>query len=187
MARPEDSAPRAPRRRRGEQGSAYIIALLALVALTMLGLAAALVTQSEMQVGANERVINRVFYAADSGIATATARALVESSYTAHDFATQDKPGTITLQNQVRVSVFFPIRDSPCNLCEINNAGTYSEKAYRKINHAVTSTASRMGLDSSTTLAQKVVAAMVEVQPWKANVEAYAPINDPDQLKELRF
>ena len=183
---PSTSSPAFSARRR-ERGSAYIIALLALVTLTMLGLAAALVTQSEMQVGANERVINRVFYAADSGISTATARALVESSYTPHTYATRDKPGTITLQNQVRVSAFFPILDGPCNLCEINNAGTYSEKAYRKINHAVTATAARMSLDASSTLAQKVVAAMIEVQPWKANVEAYTPINDPDQLKELRF
>ena len=170
-----------------QQGSAYIIALLALVTLTMLGLAVSLVTQSEMQVGANERVVNRVFYSADSGIATATARALVESSYTAHTFSTQDKPGTVIMQNEVRVSPFYPILDSPCNLCEINNAGTYSEKAYRKINHAVTATAVRTGLDSTTTVAQKIIAAMVEVQPWKANVEAYAPINDPAQLEVLRF
>lgn len=58
----------APARRRAERGSAYIVALLVLVVLSLLGLSLALITQTEVQIGANELTSHRVFYGADSGI-----------------------------------------------------------------------------------------------------------------------
>ena len=69
------------RKRAHQQGSAYVITLLALVVLTILALSLTLVTQSEMQIGTNERIIQRIFYAADSGIAATTARALVTNDF----------------------------------------------------------------------------------------------------------
>ena len=69
--------PPAGRRHRPAVGSAYLVTLLALVVLTMLALSLSVVTQSEMLIGSNERTIQRVFYAADSGISIATANALV--------------------------------------------------------------------------------------------------------------
>ena len=178
------------RKARRQLGSAYVIALLALVVLTILGLGLALVTQSELQIGSNERVINRVFYATDSGIAVATARALVAAEYGAKKFTVVDatRVGSVALVNEVDVSPFYPIYDAPCNLCEINNAGTYSNKAYRKINHAVTSRGTRRGLDpSSGLLADKTITAMVEVQPQPSSTAAYRPIGDPTQLDKIKF
>lgn len=58
--------------RSGERGSAYIVALMALLVLTLGGLSVALITQTEMQVGVNERLQVRDFYAAESGLAIAT-------------------------------------------------------------------------------------------------------------------
>ncbi len=52
-----------------EQGSAYVVTLLALVVLTILALSLTLLTQSEMQIGTNERIVQRIFYAADAGVA----------------------------------------------------------------------------------------------------------------------
>src|SRR5262249_14397393 len=72
--------------RRGEAGSAYMIVIGALAVLSTIGLALIAVTQTEFQIGGSERVNNRVFYAADSGIAVATARALVSGDYTATTF-----------------------------------------------------------------------------------------------------
>ena len=74
---------RAPRSR-GEAGSAYMAVLLVLVILTIFGLALILITQTEMQVGSNERTLARTFYAADAGIEMATAKALVTSDHAAH-------------------------------------------------------------------------------------------------------
>ena len=62
---------------RSQQGSVYIITLVVLLVLTVLGLSIALITQSEMQIGINERLGETMFYAAGSGIDVATAKALV--------------------------------------------------------------------------------------------------------------
>jgi len=58
-------------RRRGEAGSAYIVTLLALVVLTILALSLTLVTQSELQIGASEKTINRNFYSDESAMGVA--------------------------------------------------------------------------------------------------------------------
>jgi Tfp pilus assembly protein PilX len=166
-----------------------MIVLLVLVVLTILALSLAFLTQTEVQIGGNERVTNRVFYAAESGIAAATARALVTADYKAHVYTFAD-PGTVAslgFTETVDVSPVLPILDSPCNLCEINDAGTYSEKSFRKINHAVTATSTRTYGTSTSPLAQKTLTAMIEVQPWKASPEAYQPLNDPAQLAKIKF
>ena len=56
--------------------------MLVLVVLTILGLALSLITQTETQIGNNERVINRVFYAADSGTHAGLAQVLVSRDFT---------------------------------------------------------------------------------------------------------
>ncbi len=61
------SRPRAARRH-GEAGSVFIVALLALVLLTVIGLSLALVTETEMLLGGNERLITETFYAAETGV-----------------------------------------------------------------------------------------------------------------------
>lgn len=182
--------------RRGERGSAYVAVLVVLVVLTIFGLALALITQTEMQVGSNEKTISRVFYVADSGIELATARALVTSDHRSRDYLMTDSgvslvEGKIQLGTQVSVSPFYPIYDAPCNLCEINNAGAYNERAFRKINHAVTVDAARFATvdkgSNRTPVARKTLSAMVEIQPWKATPEAYAAITDPAELARIKF
>ena len=179
-----------PGARSNERGSAYLITLLALVVLTILGLTLALVTQTELQIGGNERLITRAFYAADSGIDIALSRALVFTDHTEKEFDILDPvAGTsFTMRNHVEVSTFYPILDAPCNLCEINNQGSYADKAFRKINHAVSTTSYRVTLDpASEPIAQKTISAMMEVQPWKALPEAYIALTDPTQLDKIKF
>jgi hypothetical protein len=184
-----------PRTRRGEAGSAYLIVISALAVLTLIGLAVIFATQVELQIGGAERVSNRVFYSADTGIAVATARALVNGAYDAVTFNVQDTAtgSTISAKNQVAVTPFYPINDQPCNLCEINDAGEYGDHGYRKINHAVTVTATRLGTPvaspgaTATALAQKNLTTMVEVQPWKSSPDAYAAANNPSQLANIKF
>ena len=67
---------RSNRTLRRQQGSVYILALLVLLILTIVGLALSLVTQSEMQIGVNERLGHQAFHAATSGIDIAMAKAL---------------------------------------------------------------------------------------------------------------
>lgn len=172
--------------RRGPQsGSAYIVSLLVLLVVSIVGLSLSLITQTEMQVGANERVMQRVFYASDAGIAAATAKSLVKADYSGQVFTVPDvhKPPLLQLRQEVEVSPFLPILTAPCNLCEINNAGQYGTKQYHKITHLVAVLGQRMGGSSTDPIAEKIVSAMVDVQPTEASVEAYLPIDDPAQLE----
>ena len=61
--------------RRREAGSAYLIALLALVVLSVMALSVITVSTTEMETGANERGVTRVFYAAEAGLALGVKRA----------------------------------------------------------------------------------------------------------------
>jgi Tfp pilus assembly protein PilX len=175
------------RRKKGEEGSAYLIVLLVLVVLTILAMGLAVLTQTEVLAGSSEQIIQRVFYAADSGIALSTARVLVQADHGPQTYQVNDPESVLNLQQQVDVSTFLPILDSPCNLCEINNAGTYQDRAYRRINHAVTAIATRDPGGEGLAKGQKAVTAMVEFQPWRQGLEALAAIDDVDQLKQIKF
>ena len=180
---------RARRRISSTEGSIYILTLVALVVLTIVGLSLSMVTQSEMRLGANERPIQRVFYAAGAGIAASTAKALVNADYDGAVFEFSDAAGSglVDFRHEVEVTPFYPILDSPCNLCEINNAGTYSERSYRRVNHALTARAQRVAGDEGTRLAEKMLATMIDVHPWKTGPEAYLYIDSPEELEKIRF
>lgn len=182
-------------RRTGEAGSAYVAVLLVLVILTILGLALSFVTQTEMQSGRNERTVNRVFYAADAGIETAIARALVAADHRGRNFFFTDSgsaltSGTLELGTEVNISDFFPIQEAPCDYCEINNGSGYQGRDYYNITHAVTARATRFAsLDaggSRKVLAQKTISTMVGIQPWKVSNDTLAEtMNDASALQQI--
>ena len=181
---------------RGEAGSAYIVVLLVLVVLAIFGIALSMITQTEMQIGSNERTINRVFYAADAGIELAIARAIVTADHSPQTFTYTDSGANMVnskleMGTRVEVSAFHPIQVTACNLCEINNIGTYQDKAFYKVNHAVTAQASRFATltagDTRTPLAQKTISAMVEIQPFRPSVASLASVNDPVELAKIKF
>ncbi|MDX1630624.1 MAG: pilus assembly PilX N-terminal domain-containing protein [Thermoanaerobaculia bacterium] len=176
-------------RRNTESGSAYIIALLLLVVFTVIGLGLTLITQTEMQLGANEKTLQRSFYAADSGLSLKQAEALTEADFASKTYTLQDlgmaSPGLAT--QEVDTSPFFPIEKSPCNLCDINNQGEYRENSFWRLNYAATAEASRYVGSSAEATSMKTIATMVSVQPWRDSAEAYVPMTQPDELKKIKF
>ena len=168
---------RANRPQRAQRGSVYIITLVVLLVLTLLGLSIALITQSEMQIGVNERLGQTMFYAAGSGIEVSTAKALVVQDLRAMrlDQVVPRALPNLNVRNRVDVSPFRPIMNSPCDLCQIN-----SGLAYAKLHHQVEATATRIGwLDTESEeppgllpLAQKRLEVMVSFQPWQLNTQA---------------
>ncbi len=184
------------RRPRRQAGSAYLVTLLVMILLTVIALSLAVTTQTELQIGANERVATRVFYAADTGLEVAVARGLVSGDHSSQTFILTDdgldyQDANPDWASEVSLTPLLPILDTPCNLCEINNAGTYSENAYRKINNAVSSTAQRfMTYDRGATksaMGEKQVAAMIEMQPWKVLPEALFPLEDNAMMAKISF
>ena len=177
-------------RPRSDRGSAFVVALLVLLALTFVGLSLSLNTQAENQLGSNERVINRVFHGADSGISLATGHALVEADY-GEQVAELPDPGSGVggATMVIETTPFAPIQSAPCNLCEINNAGNYGEPEHRRINFAVASTGKRYTGTDTTQPAQGQhrVASMIEIQPMEsliAGQEAAVDRNDPTQAAQ---
>jgi Tfp pilus assembly protein PilX len=174
---------------RAAAGSAYLVVLLVLVVLTIIGLSLVTVTQTEMQIGSNERLTNRAFYSADAGVGIATARVLVTNDHRAKTFTLQDSDSgsSLNLGETVEISPFHPILDAPCNLCTINQGSDFYE-----INHAVTVRATRRGWTGagpdadSPTLAQRAITVMIELQPWQLTAESFDAL-DTEELASIHF
>jgi len=149
-----------------EAGSAYVLVLLVLLVLTLLGLVLAFVTQSEVEVGANERTVNRVFYAAEAGVSVAVTDLLIANDHKALNLTFMD-PGSTMLGTHVAIPALIQVNEGPCNLCEINQ----NPNEYMSITNEVVVTATRFGVDSGgteTVLATKNLDLMVEFQPFSA-------------------
>ncbi len=144
-----------------ENGSAYVLVLMVLLVLTLLGLVLAFITQSEVEVGANERNANRVFYGTEAGI-TAAVVSLNFNDRSAKDMRIMD-PGSTTQGTHVVIPALLEVNTGPCNLCEINQGNDFQD-----ITHSASVTASRFALDGNgteTVLSTKNVDLMVEIQP----------------------
>lgn len=181
------SLPARRRRPPASAGSAYLVTLLALVVLTILALGLSLVTQSEMLIGSNERTIQRVFYAADSGVAIATANALIGNEYFARVITLPEPGSVLGVEYEIDLSPFVPASDAPCNLCQILDAGQYGNKQYYKNDFAVTSIATRKDAAGTAILAQKSISAVVEVQPHNMPVSALEVLKDPVALAKVKL
>jgi Tfp pilus assembly protein PilX len=136
-----------PSRRRGERGSAYIVVLLALVVLTIIGLSLVMVTQTEVQLGSNERTISRTFFASDSGLDVAVARHLLENDDRSITYVQNTSSlGGQNIGDQVQVSKVTILSTAPCDFCPVNANG----QQYVNANTSVTATARRVGWNGSS-------------------------------------
>jgi hypothetical protein len=186
---------------RSEAGSAYVITLLALVVLTIMALSLALVTQTEVQVGSNERTVSRMFYAADSGLGVAVAEALLVNNNP--DNPTVPGPRTVLLNkvsvgagsslstnvaDRVTISAFVPIQFVRCDLCQSEEG----KQKFWRVNHAVSATAERIAWTGSgdppanaTLLGQKTLSGMFQFEPWPLD-PGQIP-EDPAVLAQIKF
>lgn len=182
--------PTRTRARLREQGSAYIISLMAMVVLMIIGLSLSVVTQTEMQISANEKAIEQTFYAADSGVAIGTARALTRSGQDPFTFRMnqEGRAQNFNLANRVNVSPFLAIQAGACALCEINQG----PQRKQMVNHAVSAQSERIAWtgtegppQDAEVVARRVVSLMVELQPWDTTFreEIFDPPPEEFQVK----
>ena len=150
------------RHRSGEAGSAYVLTLIVLLVLTLLGLVLALITQSEVEVGANERTINRAFYGAEAGLTASVTNYLYNNTRAANEITYMD-PSSTVFGARVQVSPLLQLNVGPCNMCEINQ-----NTEFFNITNRVDSESVRFGTDgdgNETVLARKGLEVMVAIQP----------------------
>jgi hypothetical protein len=174
-----DGGRRSAVRRPGEEdGSAYIIALLVLLILTLLGLHLSLVTQTEILIGANDRIVEKTFYAAESGLDLSVARALADGDFDAvfHERVRSeiDTGQRVEIRERVSSSPFFCVGDAPCNLCSINQGRNYARR-----NHVLSVNAVRDGITPSgpdVELAAKSLTSMVDVEPMERQLGCLADL-----------
>lgn len=185
-------------RRASQAGSAYIVALMVLLVLTMIGMSLTFVTQTEMLMGSNQRLLEQAFFASESGISIGMARALVandrrpitETFEHPRSMMTDpngvEKPLGVPMLQRIETTPFYPILDSPCNLCEVNNEGTYANKSFQKVNHALTVRSTLMGV-SGHEISSKTLALMISIEPADLPPDAFESIDDPEALKKIKF
>lgn len=182
------------RRRSGEAGSAYLAVLLVLVILTMMGLSLATVTTLEMEVGSTERLVTRVFYGADSGMAVALAAALTSRDYRPRNLRfSAEVPGVSSptrRAHRVELTHTVPILSDTCNLCSVNE----NELQFFKVNHAITAAATELRWpgsdpeppDDASVQGLKIVGVMIEVQPWWSPPTESIDLT-PEELAKIKF
>jgi hypothetical protein len=166
----------------GEQGSAYLVALTALVVLSILGISVSLVTQTEIVASSQERILERTFYAAESGLEVAIAKALGEGHFgsTEHVAArTELEQGNLmNVRERVQSSPFFCLGDTPCHLCSVNQGTLYVRR-----NHLVAANATRAGVDpggAEIPFGRKSLSAHIDVEPMPATVDCLADLPSPN-------
>jgi Tfp pilus assembly protein PilX len=167
-----------------------MVTLMVMLVLSIVGLSLTMISRTELMLSSNERTTERIFYAADSGIALAAAQILYQQRtdpsnvQVADPRTTFDGVETAKLQDRVEVSRSIPILDMPCDLCQVNSG----ESSFFVINHAVTSVGTREGLSTQgggqIPLAEATVSAMILVQPWMRSA-ASLPTSS-EELKALR-
>ncbi|HEV8628761.1 MAG TPA: PilX N-terminal domain-containing pilus assembly protein [Thermoanaerobaculia bacterium] len=181
------------RHRTSESGSAYIIALLVLVVLSILGIALSLISQSEMQIGANELTSHRALYGADGGVNLAIARVLTVNSSVDNATITAVTPMAFTIPEsrftynaagdpvpytppdgsthfaeRVSVSPFVPIHEQSCDGCQ----AAIGDITLETVQHAVVATAQRITWNGNAT----PTATQIADAPRTAQKELYMMI-----------
>ncbi|MCP4664432.1 MAG: hypothetical protein GY856_54305 [bacterium] len=190
---------------RGERGSALILALMVMLILTFLGLTLLAMTETEMQLGGNERIQSELFYAAESGTAIAKARvldgAVVPSSFIIPITSNVTGTGLSSLTGfhigyRVGLSRTVAIRFGPCDFCPANED---DESWSFRVTYLVNSTGTRRdwrsadtdagaAVESSAVQGKKTIGVTFDIEPSEMPlIEALATnIEEAEGISEQR-
>ena len=153
---------------RRDEGSAYVISMLVLLILSLLGLSLSLVTQTEVRVGGRERVIERTFYAAGSGLELSVARGLADGDFGPitheRERSVLEQGNLVPIKERVQSSAFICLGDTYCNLCSMNQGRQYARR-----NFTLAVEATRVGVgpdDGEKILGRKALSTMTDVEPF---------------------
>jgi hypothetical protein len=180
------------RRLRAPCGSAYLAVLLAMIALSAMAFGVALVAGAERRIAASARAVEQLFYAADAGLESATARALAAADYSGRTLrwpvfsGRSDTEGAARSELRSTSTPFYPLLEEPCDLCSVNRSGPYGTGAWRRIVFAVTVEAERVTPGGRRT-ARKSLSTLIEVLPWRLPADAYRAAEDPEQLARIEL
>lgn len=194
--------------RPAERGSAYIVALLALLVLTIGGLSVSLVTQTELQVGMNERAITRNFYAAESALNVVTGYILTEGGGCIPYLPTSaEQNWLVTVSAEERDGLRFAdtaqvdaamiLFKGCCNWCPCQEG--QNDQVHR-LNYGIFSEAERISWGGAiaappggvpdagyAVVSRKTVGMVLDIQPFVAGELAKCLDIDPTTFGRVRF
>lgn len=128
-----------------QAGSAFVIALMVLLILSILGLALAVVSETEEQLGATEKIIDRTYFAAETGLHAAISRLLVAKSIGGERLAIReprlrgnDVPD-LQFGYRIGTSTLYKVASfcAPWSSCEEDDATQYRQEAAYLIGSSV--------------------------------------------------
>ena len=118
---------------RHTHGGAYVAALSLMTVLLILGLSLAVLTATEVQIGSNERHIQRALYAAESGVHLAVAKALGHDDYRPMRIELAEPKRALSrahLVASIETSAFLPVSAHPCHLCQADGSNGLSTSVF---------------------------------------------------------
>jgi hypothetical protein len=148
-----------------ESGSAYLAVLLVLLLLSIIAISLVLVTQVESEIGVNERMVHRSFYAADSGLSAAVARKMSGASGPFRFDMNADDGGIFRRGDAVEVGNFLPVRIGFCNLCSANVGSEYHRIDYLAASQATRFGTATAGGGNRVPIARQAVSGEIAIQP----------------------
>jgi len=163
---PLPSSRRLPGTPHGERGSAYLFVLLALLVLTVIGLSVAVITQTEVQIGAAEKTVTRVLYGGDAGARVQLAQKMVRNSgeKTRYNFLPDVVVAGASFSEDVDTAPILVAYHGDCNLCTMNED---SENRMAIVNFVTNAQGRRIGVAGGVDVPQanKLISIMYLVQP----------------------
>ena len=170
------SRPRADSR--SESGSAMMFAIVIMAVLTILGVSLGLATQTEVLSGGQERVMERTFYAAESGLGLSVGNALGNGDFGPALLTRRRgdlEEGNIqAVREEVQSSPFFCLGDAPCGYCSINQGRNFVRR-----NHVLSVAANRVVTGDGgveVNLARKGLNTMVDIEPTQRTASCIADL-----------
>lgn len=152
--------------REGERGSAFLFVLLVLLVMTVIGLSVAIVTQTEVQIGAAEKTVTRVLYEGDAGARVQLSQKMErnEGKKTRYNFLPDLPVAGTTFSEDVDTAPILVAYKGDCNLCTINED---SENKKVAINFVTNAQGRRIGVAGGVDVPQanKLISIMYFVQP----------------------
>ncbi|MGE0638751.1 MAG: hypothetical protein AB7G12_04380 [Thermoanaerobaculia bacterium] len=155
-----------------EEGSAYLTVLLLLVVLTIVGLSVAVITQSEVFIGGNEKQSTRQLFAAGSAAQISAAYELVSHDPAGRRFTIGQRNENIlgtttTIGDRVCTTPMLPLHAAACNLCLLNE-----DNEFAAVQYGVTSTALRFG--DLTLGARRTIGTVIAFEPYRKDFTGLA-------------
>jgi hypothetical protein len=159
---------------KSQRGSTLVLVMIVLFLLSVIGLSLVAMTESEFLIGSNHWLRERTLVETENGIHIAVARKVVRNDGRAVDLRFADAAGSrsaANFNNDLEVAPVAVIAERPCNFCEINGSGSYTEKAFRAVVHDVRSTGIRRGSSADAVAARQTLQVDIQLEPWKAAVD----------------